>query len=98
MTNEDNRAFERHYTLRQIAELWNVHYETVRRLFEHEPGVVRINTEREAGASGVRRYTRRVVPESVVFRVHRRISEPEKVKPAGIVPAGGEARNLRGVS
>jgi hypothetical protein len=33
-------AFERHYTAKELAELWGLDESTVRRLFRDEPGVL----------------------------------------------------------
>src|SRR6266436_2035039 len=35
-------ALERHYSVRQVAELWCWSDDTVRRRFRHEPGVIAI--------------------------------------------------------
>jgi hypothetical protein len=61
-------ALEKHYTISQIAESWNMDYKTVRRLFEHEPGVL---TFGEGGTLKKRKYISLRVPDSVVRRVHR---------------------------
>jgi hypothetical protein len=64
-------AFERHYTVREIAVLWQLSEDTVRRCFQGEPGVVRIATCRKGSK---RRYITLRIPESVVERVHRKLS------------------------
>lgn len=60
-------AFERHYCLRELAELWGLSVDTVRRLFETEPGVLRISVGYRRGRE--HRTTFRI-PESVAARVH----------------------------
>lgn len=64
-------ATERHYSVNEIAALWNLGSDTVRRVFEKEPGVVILgNADRKYGR---RRYITLRIPESVVERVHRRL-------------------------
>ena len=62
---------ERHFTPNQVAGLWGMHPATVRRLFRDEPGVIRL------GAAGRRRkkdYFSLYIPESVMRRVHLRLT------------------------
>jgi hypothetical protein len=61
-------AIERHYTVAEVAILWNLSRDTIRRLFENEPGVVILTT---ATRRGKRRYKTLRIPESVLLRVHR---------------------------
>jgi hypothetical protein len=63
---------ERHYSPEQLGETWNLSADTVRRLFEHEPGVLVIERKR----SRARRYRTLRIPESVAQRVHRRLTNP----------------------
>lgn len=65
-------TLERHYTPEEIAGLWKLSADTVRRLFEREPGVLVI----ERAISRARRYRTLRIPESVAQRVHRRMSRP----------------------
>jgi hypothetical protein len=62
---------ERHYTVAEIAVLWNLSQDAVRRIFESEPGVLVIGGER---SSQTRRYRTLRIPESVLQRVHRRLA------------------------
>lgn len=64
-------AFERHFTVKELAALWRLSEDTVRRCFQKEPGVVEIK-----GRQGTtsRKYTTLRIPESVTIRVHRKIS------------------------
>jgi len=64
---------ELHYTVADIAEKWKLSEDAVRRLFEKEPGVLVLG--KGGAASGRRRYTTLRIPESVVARVHRRLSK-----------------------
>ena len=63
-------AVERHFSVQEIAQLWQVSDDTVRRTFTREPGVLVIGRGRRALLR---------VPESVLARVHRRMSNEEPV-------------------
>lgn len=63
---------EQHFTIAQIAELWGVSKDTVRRLFAKEPGVLVFGCSENRAHK--RRYTTLRIPESVVERVRRRCS------------------------
>lgn len=63
---------ERHYTVTEIAKMWNLSTDAVRRLFAKEPGVLVLG-ETE-GRAHKRRYAILRIPESVAQRVHRRQS------------------------
>jgi hypothetical protein len=65
-------SLEPHYTLPQVAEAWGVSTDTVRRMFEGEPGVLVI--EPAPGRYSRRRYRTLRIPASVAERVHRRMS------------------------
>ncbi len=63
---------ERHYAVTEIAAMWNLSTDKVRRLFEDESGVVVLGDE--VPNRGKRRYRTLLIPESVADRVHRRLS------------------------
>jgi hypothetical protein len=63
---------ERHFTPAEVAAMWAVSTETVRVLFRSEPGVLKIG---EDGTRYKRGYKTLRIPESVVERVHQRLSE-----------------------
>jgi hypothetical protein len=65
-------AFEPHFTVQQIAEMWNLSADAIRRLFRGELGVVEIKREKRAYQR--RSYTSLRIPRSVAERVHRRLS------------------------
>jgi hypothetical protein len=67
-------TFERHYSVDELAELWGVSDDFVRRLFVNEPGVVVFFKYRP----GRRTYRTVRVPESVAQRVHRRLSKDDR--------------------
>jgi hypothetical protein len=60
-------ALERHYTPKEVAELWQLSEDTVRKLFRDTPGVLKI-------AQPARRFKRVYVslriPESVLQKRH----------------------------
>ena len=68
------RFKERHYSVDDVAEMWSLSPDPVRKLFEHEPGVLVLGNH---GARSKRRYTTLRIPESVVERVHRRLCNPD---------------------
>jgi hypothetical protein len=63
-------AVERHYDVAEIASLWNFSRDKVRDIFANEPGVLVIANK----AAHKRRYRTMRIPESVLMRVHRRLS------------------------
>ncbi len=69
MTYGVDATFDRHFTLEEIATNWHVSVDTVRRIFQDEPGVVVLVRARP----GRRTYRTIRIPESVVLRVHRRM-------------------------
>jgi hypothetical protein len=66
---------ETHYSVPEVAKLWNVSEDTIRRLFAGEPGVL-VLSNRDGGRKRCRRYVTLQIPESVVRRVHLRLSIP----------------------
>jgi transcriptional regulator GlxA family with amidase domain len=66
-------TFERHYAVDELAELWGMSDDFVRRLFLNEPGVVVFFKYRP----GRRTYRTLRIPESVAERVHRRLRKHE---------------------
>lgn len=61
----------RHYTVGEIAKLWSLSDDAVRKLFENESGVLAIGGSRSGRK---RRYVTLRIPEDVVERVHRRLA------------------------
>lgn len=58
--------FEKHFTLKELAELWLLDENTIRRIFQDEKGVLKITN----GKRGKRKYCTLRVPLSVVERVY----------------------------
>jgi len=65
-------ALAAHFSPAQIAEYWGVSEDTVRRLFENEPGVLAIETSN--GRYRRRKYRVLRIPLAVVEQVHRKFS------------------------
>ena len=61
--------FERHFRPKELAEIWGLNESTIRRLFQDEPGVLKIG--RSSRRDGKRDYTSLRIPESVAVRVHQ---------------------------
>jgi DeoR/GlpR family transcriptional regulator of sugar metabolism len=63
---------QQHFSVSEIAARWSVSEDTIRRLFEHEPGVLVI--EQPRGRFSRRRYRTLRIRAAVMERVHRRQS------------------------
>jgi len=66
-----NKSDERWFAPSEIAARLNVSPDKVRRMFQHEPGVLVIGDQ---STTHKRRYTTLRIPESVLQRVLRRMS------------------------
>jgi hypothetical protein len=66
----DQAAFELHYRLNELADLWKLSRETVRLLVKDEPGVIKIRLGRKKA------HTSYSVPASVAARIHTRLLNP----------------------
>ncbi len=80
-------AFEKHYRVRELADLWGFCDNTVIKLFSNEPGVLRI--ERHAGK---RKYVTLSIPAAIALRVHQRLSDKALQTQ---LPAGNPLRVIR---
>jgi len=65
---------QRHYHINELAELWGMSPNMIRRWFENEPDVLRITVGYGRGKD--HRVCLRI-PESVAERVHREKSRPD---------------------
>jgi hypothetical protein len=63
---------EQHFTPAELADRWKLSADVIRVLFEKEPGVLVIGDQ--VSSRSKRRYRTVRIPESVVDRVHRRLS------------------------
>ena len=66
-------AIEKHYTVTEIAEAWGLKYDTVKRVFDDEPGVLRISNPRTLVRKKAPYITLRI-PASVLDRVYQQRS------------------------
>ena len=66
---------EKHYRVVELAKLWNVSPDTIRRWFRCEPGVL-VCSRRQHEGKHSRSYATLLIPESVVRRVHLHLSIP----------------------
>ena len=62
-----NTAFEKHYRIGDLARLWGLGRETVRKLVKDDPGVIKIRMGRKKA------HTMYSVPESAAHRIHTRL-------------------------
>jgi hypothetical protein len=67
-------ALEPHYSAEQLGEMWNLSADTIRLIFEREPGVLIIEHTKSLGR---RRYRTMRIPQSVALRVHLRKTNPQ---------------------
>jgi hypothetical protein len=80
MTDENliprSPADERHFSAREIAEIWKLSPKTIQRLFKDEPGVFRVV---RPGTGSKREYVTLRIPKSVMERVHKRMTRPTSI-------------------
>ena len=63
----DASPFEKHYRIGELARMWGLGRETVRKLVKDDPGVLKIRGGRK------RSHTTYAVPESAARRIHTRL-------------------------
>jgi len=66
----DLSVFEKHYRIGELARIWGLGRETVRRLVKDDPGVIKICMGRKKA------HTFYSVPESAARRIHTRLLNP----------------------
>jgi hypothetical protein len=66
-------SVERHYSPAEIGEMWNLSADCVRKIFENEIGVLVIGNS--IPRRGKRSYTTLRIPQSILDRVHKRLSK-----------------------
>jgi hypothetical protein len=67
----DSIAHDRHYTVAELAERWHLSPNTIRRLVEDEPGVLKYGLTNKKRK---RRLVQLRIPERVALRVHAKLS------------------------
>ena len=70
MSFSDANAFEEHYRIGDLARLWGLGRETVRKLVKDDPGVIKIRMGRRKA------HTLYSVPKSAAQRIHMRLLNP----------------------
>lgn len=66
---------EQHFTPSELAVFWALSPTKIRRMFENEPGVLRIGEpSRRVGRRLKRTYHSMRIPQSVADRVHKRLT------------------------
>jgi len=68
----ESRVLERHWTVAEVAEAWQLSRDAVRRLFQNEPGVFALRDTNPRRRK--RPYVTLRIPQSVLERVHRQYS------------------------
>jgi hypothetical protein len=63
----ENTTFEKHYRISDLARLWGLGRETVRKLVKDDPGVIKIRMGRKKA------HTIYSIPESAARRIHTRL-------------------------
>jgi hypothetical protein len=61
-------SFERHYTPKELAVVWRLDESTIRRMFQDEPGVLKIG---QIGRRSKRDYVTLRIPASTAARFYR---------------------------
>lgn len=80
---------EKHYSVKEIADLWNYSHDTIRRIFKDEPGVLRRG---KPESRFKRKRFQLSIPESVLQRVYQKMTRqaaiPVRQSPAGRAAGG----------
>jgi hypothetical protein len=69
----DSSFAEKHYHIEELAGLWGLGRETIRKILLDEPGVLRVRMGRKQA------HTTYSVPESVARRIHTRLINGDRV-------------------
>ena len=63
----ENTTFEKHYRVGDLAQMWGLGRETIRKLIKDDPGVIKIRMGRKKA------HTIYSIPESAANRIHNRL-------------------------
>jgi hypothetical protein len=66
---DPKRPFEKHYSPAEVAKLWGISVDLARDLFRSEDDVLKLER------TGSKKYVTLRIPESVLLRVHTRMSK-----------------------
>lgn len=64
-------ALEKHYSVREVSEMWGYSEDTIRRIFRDEKGVLKLGSPETRFK---RKRFQLSIPESVLIRVHNQRS------------------------
>jgi hypothetical protein len=67
-------ATEQHFSVQEVAQMWNLSEDSVRRLFADEPGVLQISMPRLQKNRRHKPHVRLSIPLSVLTRLHQKWS------------------------
>jgi hypothetical protein len=73
--NPSGVAFEKHYSVQHVADLWNFGVDKVRELFRDEPGVIMEGCEESRYKRG---YINMRISESAIRRVYAKLTTQRK--------------------
>lgn len=77
----ENTTFEKHYRISDLARLWCLGRETVRKLVKDDPCVLKIRMGRKKA------HTIYSVPESAAHRIHTRLLNAAQLRQPESLPA-----------
>lgn len=66
----ENTAFEQHYRISELARMWGLGRETIRKVVKDDPGVLKVRFGRKKA------HTNYSVPASIAKRIHTRLLNP----------------------
>ena len=69
----ESPTFEKHYRVGELARMWGLCRETIRKLVKDDPGVIKIRMGRKKA------HTIYSIPESAAHRIHTRLLNPSRV-------------------
>ena len=70
----ESPAFEKHYRIGDLARIWGLGRETIRKLVKDDPDVLKIRMGRKKA------HTVYSVPESTAKRIHTRLLNPGNLR------------------
>jgi hypothetical protein len=83
----ENATFERHYRIGDLARIWGLGRETVRKLVKDDPGVVKVRMGRKKA------HTIYSVPVSAAQRIHTRLLNATPVRSPELSPPSALAHH-----
>jgi hypothetical protein len=83
----ENSTFERHYRIGDLARIWGLGRETVRKLVKDDPGVVKVRMGRKKA------HTIYSVPVSAAQRIHTRLLNATPVRSPELSPPSALAHH-----